>query len=205
MEQLRLIIIAGDPLVQAGLAARFVAEEAVLVTAQLSPLAVSLLEEAPPADLILWDVGWGDVAAWPDLTALDLPVLALLAEPEDVAPALAAGAAGAINREAEVDLLLAAIQALLAGLLVLTPTLGASLWREQEASGKRNLAENLTEREQQVLALVAEGLTNRAIAHQLAISEHTVKFHVNAIMTKLDAQSRTEAVVQATRYGLIAL
>ncbi len=52
---------------------------------------------------------------------------------------------------------------------------------------------------------MAEGLSNRAIGQELEISEHTVKFHVNAIMTKLDAQSRTEAVVRATRLGLILL
>jgi len=63
----------------------------------------------------------------------------------------------------------------------------------------------LTPREQEVLQLLAEGLPNKAIASQLSISEHTVKFHVNAIMGKLGAQSRTEAVTRATRAGLILL
>jgi DNA-binding NarL/FixJ family response regulator len=53
--------------------------------------------------------------------------------------------------------------------------------------------------------LLAEGLANKAIAQQLDISEHTVKFHVNALMGKLGAQSRTAAVVRATRLGLILL
>ncbi len=52
---------------------------------------------------------------------------------------------------------------------------------------------------------MAEGLTNKSIAFNLDISEHTVKFHVNAILSKLNAQSRTEAVMQATRLGLIPL
>ena len=56
-----------------------------------------------------------------------------------------------------------------------------------------------------MLQLLAEGLPNKAIAAQLSISEHTVKFHVNAIMGKLGAQSRTEAVTRATRSGLILL
>jgi two-component system, NarL family, nitrate/nitrite response regulator NarL len=56
-----------------------------------------------------------------------------------------------------------------------------------------------------VLQLLAEGLPNKTIARQLSISEHTVKFHLNAIMSKLGAQSRTEAVVRATRLGLIIL
>jgi two-component system nitrate/nitrite response regulator NarL len=56
-----------------------------------------------------------------------------------------------------------------------------------------------------VLRLLAEGLSNRAIALHLDISEHTVKFHLNAILDKLAAQSRTEAVVTAIRLGLIAV
>jgi DNA-binding NarL/FixJ family response regulator len=63
----------------------------------------------------------------------------------------------------------------------------------------------LTPRELEVINLIAEGLPNKTIAGRLGISEHTVKFHVNAILTKLGAQSRTEAVVRATRMGLIAL
>jgi DNA-binding NarL/FixJ family response regulator len=57
----------------------------------------------------------------------------------------------------------------------------------------------------EVLQLLSEGLPNKAIASQLGISEHTVKFHVNAIMGKLGAQSRTDAVIRATRSGLIIL
>ena len=63
----------------------------------------------------------------------------------------------------------------------------------------------LTPREQEVLSLLAEGLPNKTIADRLHISEHTVKFHVNAVMSKLGAQSRTEAVVLATRHGWILL
>jgi DNA-binding NarL/FixJ family response regulator len=55
------------------------------------------------------------------------------------------------------------------------------------------------------LQLLAEGLPNKQIAQKLAISANTVKFHINAILSKLDAQSRTEAVVKATRAGLIIL
>ena len=63
----------------------------------------------------------------------------------------------------------------------------------------------MTSRELEVLWLLAEGLPNKAIASRLGISEHTVKFHVNSIMGKLSAQSRTDAVVRATRLGLILL
>ena len=57
----------------------------------------------------------------------------------------------------------------------------------------------------EVLRLLAEGLPNKGIAHRLDISEHTVKFHVNSILAKLGTQSRTEAVIHATRLGLIIL
>ena len=67
------------------------------------------------------------------------------------------------------------------------------------------LIESLTPRESEVLQLLAQGMPNKQIALELAISEHTVKYHVNAILGKLGAQSRTEAVVRATRAGLILL
>ena len=67
------------------------------------------------------------------------------------------------------------------------------------------LYEALTPREKDVLALLADGYRNREIAERLGISEHTVKFHVGAILTKLGAGSRTEAVTLAARQGLLML
>nr|WP_236673772.1 response regulator transcription factor [Comamonas sp. JC664] len=63
----------------------------------------------------------------------------------------------------------------------------------------------LTPREREVLGLLAEGLSNKAIADRLAISEHTAKFHVNAVLAKLGVQRRTEAVVRAAKLGLVTL
>jgi two-component system nitrate/nitrite response regulator NarL len=74
-----------------------------------------------------------------------------------------------------------------------------------ESAGRAVLIEPLTPRELEVLRLVAEGLPNKTIAARLDISEHTVKFHVNTILGKLGVASRTEAVVRATRLGLILL
>jgi DNA-binding NarL/FixJ family response regulator len=65
--------------------------------------------------------------------------------------------------------------------------------------------EELTPREREVLQLLAEGLGNKEIARRLRISDHTVKFHVNAILGKLGARTRTEAVTRAARQGLITL
>ena len=67
------------------------------------------------------------------------------------------------------------------------------------------MAREFTPRELEVLRLLAEGLPNKTIASRLGISEHTVKFHINSIMGKLGAQSRTEAVTRAARLGLVPL
>ena len=73
------------------------------------------------------------------------------------------------------------------------------------ASASTSGPESLTPREREVLALLAEGLSNKAIADRLDISEHTAKFHVNAVLAKLGVQRRTEAVVRAARMGLVTL
>jgi two-component system, NarL family, response regulator YdfI len=67
------------------------------------------------------------------------------------------------------------------------------------------LEEQLTRRELEVLEVLAEGLSNRAIAARLSISEHTVKFHVSSIFAKLGAENRTDAVRRGVRQGLITL
>jgi len=96
------------------------------------------------------------------------------------------------------------------------PTIGAAraaeidadtimLAGEPEGRDEEPLAEPLTTREREVLALVAEGLSNKAIAEELRISDQTVKFHVASITGKLGAANRTEAVRRAVRQGLIVL
>ncbi len=88
--------------------------------------------------------------------------------------------------------------------MVLDPTLAPAILPARDWEDEP-LVEALTPREEEVLHLLADGLSNKAIALQLGISDHTVKFHVNAILGKLGAQSRTEAVVRATRMGLLVL
>ena len=73
------------------------------------------------------------------------------------------------------------------------------------ASVEPDLYEALTPRELEVLEVLAQGLSNRSIAARLAISEHTVKFHVSSIFAKLGAENRTDAVRRGVRLGLIAL
>jgi DNA-binding NarL/FixJ family response regulator len=96
-----------------------------------------------------------------------------------------------------------------AGLLVLHPNPAAALLERLLERPRVPLStgpgEALTPRELEVLQALATGLTNRAIARRLAVSENTVKFHVSSILTKLDAASRAEAVALAARRGLLLL
>jgi ATP/maltotriose-dependent transcriptional regulator MalT len=75
----------------------------------------------------------------------------------------------------------------------------------RSAEREGGLIESLTTREHDVLALVADGLSNREVAHELAISEHTVKFHLASIFGKLGVSTRTEAVQRGVRLGVIEI
>jgi DNA-binding CsgD family transcriptional regulator len=117
---------------------------------------------------------------------------------------------GALPRDAATGEIVAAITAAASGLtafdrsLALEALSGLARGR-MEAEPVSDQDESLTAREREVLQLLAQGIPNKQIAQRLTISEHTVKFHVSAIMTKLGAASRTEAVTTAARRGLLLL
>jgi NarL family two-component system response regulator YdfI len=143
---------------------------------------------------------------WRALAGLPIPILLLMDAPNSalVTPALRAGIRGAIPSDATPQEIESAVHAVSAGLVVTTPTFLAELWPEPQIFPEE-LAEPLSSRELEVLDLLAEGLSNKLIAHRLNISEHTVKTHVASIFAKLGASSRTEAVSQAIRRGLVML
>ena len=153
-----------------------------------------------------------DDAFLPEIkVAAPVPVLLLLREPlEDRAlDALARGAAGVLANTVDGATLLAAIAALRAGLAVVPL---APLRRSSDAvdvaapsTGGERTSPLLTPRELEVLAALADGASNKAIARRLGISFHTVKFHVAGILSKLGAETRTEAVAQGARLGLVML
>lgn len=214
MDDLRVLIVADDPLARAGLAALLADQERCQVVGQVAHQADLLAEiDAAFPDVVLWDLGWEGGESLERLAELadDLPpVMVLLpgaARAEgDAATAWGAGARGLLLRNAGAGRVLAGLSALVHGLVVLDPELAAEmLLPDQGLETPMSLVEDLTAREMEVLQLLAEGLPNKAIARRLGISDHTVKFHVNAILGKLGAQSRTAAVVRATRAGLILL
>lgn len=207
-DDLRVLILADDPLSRAGLAGLLAELPGCTLAGQLdstADLAAEISVYRP--DVMLWDLGWEPVPALDRLDdpgALDIPILGLLPLEAPGAEILGAGVTGLLFRDASPDKLLAALHATAQGLATLEPELMGDLSPARPLEAE-SLVEALTPREQEVLQLLAEGLPNKTIARQLDISEHTVKFHVNAILGKLGAQSRTEAVVRATRLGLLLL
>lgn len=214
MNELRVLVVADNLLARAGLTALISDQPALRVVGQVAAgegLADDLDVYRP--DVIVWDFGWETRGAQErladlldELGANMLPLLILLPD-DDHAGEIAAllrsvRAGGLLLRDADPNQLNAALAAVGQGLVIFHPLLAQLPTGELLADP---LAAQLTTREREVLQLLAEGLANKAIAQRLGISDHTVKFHVNAIMGKLNAQSRTDAVVRATRLGLIVL
>lgn len=155
-----------------------------------------LLADAPTRELLAEYRGRHDQVA--------LVVLLDGADPEDGVRALKAGARAVLHRSSSRNEIIAAIKVITSGLIVLPPELLATLLHEAPPADDV-LKAQLTRRELEVLAAMADGASNKAIARQLGISFHTAKFHVAAILAKLDADSRTEAVAKATQSGLVML
>jgi NarL family two-component system response regulator YdfI len=157
-------------------------------------------------DVLLIEVEDSDGHDWRALAELPIPILLLIDAPSSglVKSALRAGIRGAILSDATPQEIEGAVHAVNAGLVVTTPASLAELLPDSQQFAE-DLAEPLSGRELEVLDLVAEGLSNKLIAHRLNISEHTVKTHVASIFAKLGAASRTEAVSQAIRRGLVML
>lgn len=216
MDDLRVLIVADDPLARAGLAALLADQPGCQVIGQVSG-DTDLLDalDVHRPEVIVWDLGWDPASASSTSPATGLerlsdledeapPAVALLPDETHATEARIAGARGLLLRDTDAEHLVAALMAVALGLVVLDPSLAAAMLAIRE-QGTPLMVEELTPRELEVLQLLAEGLPNKIIALRLDISEHTVKFHVNAILGKLGAQSRTEAVVRASRLGLILL
>jgi DNA-binding NarL/FixJ family response regulator len=135
----------------------------------------------------------------------EVPVLALVGAGDHPGDLLRAGVRALLARATTAEALAAALLAAARGLAVLEPGLAAAWLRVPAARVAGDGPDALTPREHEVLGLLAEGLGNKAIAARLDVSEHTAKFHVNAILGKLGAGTRAEAIVLAARRGLIML
>lgn len=189
-------VLSGDGLEIAGEAAS--GEEAVAIAATLVP------------DIVLMDVRLGagidGLEATRRIAALGLPcrvvMLSLHDMPAYVREALAAGAAGYVLKDASVDELRGAVSQVMAGQSVVPLGLMSAALREGDrAAAQAEAVAMLTAREREVLALVAQGQTNKEIARALSVSPATIKAHVERIIAKLGVSDRTQAAVLAARSG----
>jgi DNA-binding NarL/FixJ family response regulator len=199
---LRVLVVGADPLARAGLAALLAGHPDVIVAGDARAEESAGAAAGLGADVLLWDLGPGGAADPEPPGVPGLPVVALAPDEDRAAEALRAGARSVLVRGAGAAAVAAALVAAARGLAVLDAALAAEWLRAPEP---RAGAEGLTAREREVLALLGEGLANKGIAARLGISEHTAKFHVNAILGKLGVESRAEAIVRAARLGLLVL
>ncbi len=130
-----------------------------------------------------------------------IPVV-VLTDAASMPDAFRSGARAVLQRSASPAQIIAAVYAAAAGLVAVAAEDRAAVLPQAPAE---HTTETLTPRETEVLEMLAEGLSNKEIAYRLGISEHTAKFHVNSILTKLNAGTRTEAVMRGIRLGLVMI
>jgi DNA-binding NarL/FixJ family response regulator len=187
------VIVAKDPLVRSGLVAVLKAYPDLVLREALETADAQLA-----ADVVVWDAP----EAGRRSSAL-APVLALVNAEQEARQALRSGARGVLSRFTPPHGIAPAALAVASGHWVLDESFATALLHLTEV--ERPSVNLLSPREQEVLSLLSEGLSNRDVATRLGISRHTAKFHVNAILDKLGATTRTEAVVLAARSGLLTL
>ncbi len=205
---IRVLVTAESAITRAGLEAVLRANPSIEVVGSARALdsAAAEIERLAP-DVIVAEV----TGELPELTAAPVTATVLLShnpQPEWIREALRAGARAVLPADASGEEVVAAVEAAAAGLVVVDPRdleslIGTALPAPRGMIGTE--VQPLTSREIEVLRMIAEGHGNKTVAWKLGISEHTVKFHVGSIMSKLGASSRTEAVSIGIRRGLILL
>jgi two-component system, NarL family, response regulator LiaR len=208
MPSIRVFVVDDYPMIRQGLAAMLAQEpsmqwmgeacdgaEAVRIAPGLSPHVVLMDLDMPQLD------GIAAIAAL-RLRLPDARCLLLMSQPDPTSAkrAIDAGAAGYLLKSAEPTELFAAIRAAYHGHAV-----ASAAGTDSEAIAADSPAAKLTQRERELLGLMARGLSNQHIADQLSIAMPTVKFHVTNILTKMDADNRTEAVLTALRHKIVTL
>lgn len=197
---IRVAIIAGSAIVHAGLASVISSEDGLQI----------VTEDDAGIDVLVTDVD--DSSQSGEITDRDstVPVVVLMdgVQPAWLAAVVRTGVRAVLPRSAKPVEIVAAIRGAAAGLISIEPAMMDELLATARTSASAVAAvpgEALTPREIEVLRMISDGASNKIIAGRLAISDHTVKFHVASIMSKLAAGSRTEAVTIGIRRGLVPL
>jgi len=182
-------------------------EETAVFQAENALSALSIIEKNTDLKLILTDIdmpGMDGIALLQKLRTLlpDTTVVMISGSEsyEDVQQALKLGAKGYIQKNAETPVLLAALQLVLAGGTYIPPLI---LETQKSSIPSTNVSMNLTERQMEILTYLKQGLQNKIIAHELDLSEATVKVHVRHIFSVLGVKNRTQAVQKAQEIGIL--
>ncbi|MFJ8916559.1 response regulator [Amycolatopsis sp. NPDC102389] len=204
---IRLLLADDHPIVRAGLRALLETEPGLVVSAEAATAEEAVARAAEgDIDVVLMDLRFGPGMTGAEATAVitarpDAPRVLIVTTYDtdaDTLPAIEAGATGYLLKDAPPEELAAAVRTAAAGRTTLAPTVADRLMNRM-----RMPTTALTLREIEVLMLVADGLSNRAIAERLHLTEGTVKSHLARSYTKLGVDSRTAAVATATDLGLI--
>jgi NarL family two-component system response regulator YdfI len=211
---IRVFIVAASPLIRGGLQSMLADSRFGIIgsAADLESISGQLVDVEPDVVLVeaAADAQEELLNALEDTElAQEYPIIVLSEQPKTtwLSKVLRAGVRAFLPRDVAPEQLRAALEAAAAGLIVIHPseldtvfsaTVGPSAPLDE-------LLEPLTRREREVLQMLAAGLANKEIATRLAISDHTVKFHVASILGKLGASTRTEAVSAGIRRGLVML
>ncbi|GAA3036611.1 response regulator [Streptomyces glomeratus] len=209
-DAIKVLLVDDHQVVRRGLRTFLEVQDDIEVVGEASDGAegVARAQELTP-DVVLMDVkmpGMDGIEALRRLRALDHPARVLIVtsftEQRTVVPALRAGAAGYVYKNVDPDALAGAIRSVHAGHILLQPEVAGALLSQEETNSGQGRGGSLTEREREVLALIADGRSNREIARALVLSEKTVKTHVSNILMKLDLSDRTQAALWAVRHGV---
>jgi DNA-binding NarL/FixJ family response regulator len=206
---IRVLLVDDHQVVRRGLRTFLEIQDDIEVVGEASDGAegIARAEELRP-DVVLMDVkmpGMDGIEALRKLRELANPARVLVVtsftEKRTVVPALRAGASGYVYKDVDPDALAGAIRSVHAGHVLLQPEVAGALLSQDEHGSGQGRGTTLTERERQVLGLIADGRSNREIARALVLSEKTVKTHVSNILMKLDLSDRTQAALWAVRHG----
>ncbi|MFJ6604263.1 response regulator [Streptomyces lydicus] len=210
IRSIHVLLVDDHQVVRRGLRTFLEVQEDIEVVGEAADGAegIAAAEQLRP-DVVLMDVkmpGTDGIEALRKLRELDNPARVLVVtsftEQRTVVPALRAGAAGYVYKDIDPEALAAAIRSVHAGHVVLQPEVAGALLSQEEGNGGQGRGTSLTDRESEVLALIADGRSNREIARALVLSEKTVKTHVSNILMKLDLADRTQAALWAVRHGI---
>lgn len=212
-QKISILIVDDHPIVRQGLRTLLELQDDFIVVGEAvnGKVAVDLAARLKP-DVVLMDLVMPEVdgiSATRQISALPqvTRVIALTSFVEDdkVIPAIQAGAVSFLLKDVSPNDLMEAIRAAYRGEARLHPTVIRKLMNQVAAqpTAAQQIAPDLTERELEVLRLVAEGLSNREIASRLVISEKTVKTHISSLLSKLSLDDRTRLAIYAIRKGLV--